>query len=94
MDDISALVDHLESEGVFEVASILDPATLTSVALNLTETRNPNEYGMWLRFYADAFQVDRNELAAHVLVVLSNCDGHVKPDIAEAAMGHVRALAA
>jgi hypothetical protein len=93
MTDISGIVYALEAEGVFSAANLLDPATLTRIALNLADARSPEEYGLWVHFYADGYQVDVNDLAANVLIVLANCNGHVKPDVVEASRRHVRALA-
>jgi hypothetical protein len=89
---IRSIVDALEPMGVFDLATLLDPATITNVAIDLASCRDPNEYAVWLKIFSESYGVSTSALATDVLIVLSYCSDHVGAVIANAAGNEVRQL--
>jgi hypothetical protein len=79
--DIPSMVDALQETGVYEKVTILDPATITTIAVDLAMTHSPNEYRNWLCLYAMRHGLSANRLAANVMVILGEC-GEWFPEIA------------
>jgi hypothetical protein len=91
---VTTVTDNLLSRGVFNTATLLAPFTLVWVTLNLAATNDPNEYAMWLAFYAAAHEVSTTELARHCLLVLANAEPYVRGDVVARARHESRALVA
>lgn len=94
MLSITEVTSALEAKGAFDHANLIDPASITTVALSLASMPNANEYALWLSFYAARYQVSTAALAVDVLIVLSHAAEYVGAAIAKAAGSQVKQLAA
>jgi hypothetical protein len=90
--DIRTIASILESQGVFDQASLLDPEAIVNVALSLAGMPNPNEYKLWLALYASRYQVSTADLATDVLIVLSHAADFVGSVISKASASQVKQL--
>jgi hypothetical protein len=90
--DNAEITDVLEAAGAFKTATLLDPATLVSVAVNLASAETPDDYRIWLWYYAGAHQVDHLDLAEDILTVLSHC-GQWWPLLAKRCKNELRQMA-
>jgi hypothetical protein len=94
MRDTHEITNALEAKGVFNLARLLDPEAITAVAMKLATSPGPNEYSMWLDFYAMRYSVATYALAEDVLIVLSHSAEYVGDFIAKNARSAVCQLVA
>jgi hypothetical protein len=92
MIEINEIVDTLESTGVYDTANLIDPVSITKVALSLANTATPNEYIEMLGLWAAVHQVSTTDLAVDVLAVLARAGQFVGPIIATSAAAQHRAV--
>lgn len=92
--DIRTITSILASKGVFDLACLLNPEAIVTVAFNLASMSDPNEYALWLGLYAARYQVSTAALTVDVLIVLSHSADFVDARIARAAKSELRQLAA
>jgi hypothetical protein len=90
---IPVITDILDARNVFDMARTIDPQALVTIAVNLVGCSTPNEFAMWLGFYAQSYAVDSFALAADMLVVLAHAAEFVGADIACRATRELSAVA-
>ena len=92
MLSITEVTTALEAKGVFDRANLIDPASITTVALSLANTATPNEYMLMLSLWAIHHQVSTTALAVDVLMVLAHAGEFVGKAIAISATAQLRAM--